>query len=267
MSDLSIKEIEGIEFYVSEDGKQTGVSISGLARLCGVTQQTISQRILQPLKTPTAKLPSKSLEALRDKGIDPQLKHTTFNNYKLCVVSHEVAAVIITYYAFESKNQTEEAKYSLSKFAAIGMDRWIKEVVGFSEAEAHAQLVGLMQELMSEVKELKADVQELRDFKKATVTLPGLQAQFEMYAKQEAALNSPPFTLDEWLQSKGIHLSHGTKCSLGRMIADLYKVNRQAFPEKARAYDVNRKGGGLVTVYRASDIPMLQTALQKVLAG
>lgn len=259
MSNLTVKEVNGIEFYVSNDGKQVGVSISGLARLCGVTQQTISQRIVKPLQDPTAKLPSETLEVLRSKGFNPQL------NGQALLIDAQSASAIITYYAFESRNQTQEAKFSLSKFASMGMESWIKQVVGYAESASEDKLLGMMQELMSEVKELRADVKDLQGFKQATITLPGLQQQFDGYAHQERTLDSTPFTLSDWLKTKGITLDDGTMKGFGRRVAELYKVNRQALPRKVKAYQIGHKGRGDVRVYTAYDTPMLETALQMVL--
>lgn len=259
MSSLTVKEVNGIEFYVSNDGKQVGVSQNGLARLCGVTPQTISQRIIKPLQEPSAKLPGESLELLRSGGFNPKL------NGQVLLIDSSSAAAIITYYAFESRNKTQEAKFSLRKFASMGMETWIKQIVGFAESASDDKLLGMMQELMSEVKELRADVKDLRDFKRATVTLPGLQQQFDGYAHQESSLDSAPFTLSDWLKTKGITLDNGTMKSFGRRVAELYKVNRQAFPPKVKAYHLGKKGRGDVRVYTAYDTPMLETALQMVL--
>ena len=60
--------IDGIEFYVSNDGKSTGVSISGVSRLCGVARQTI-QGVMS-----AGKLPGKSLEGSDSLGFSTQLE-------------------------------------------------------------------------------------------------------------------------------------------------------------------------------------------------
>lgn len=271
MSNLEVVKpvvVDGIEFYVSASGKETGVSVSGLTRLCGLESVNTMRTLLKSLDGHsgyTSKQPPQQLEALRGKVFSRLLKGEQEGSKDVEVVYSGAAAEIIAYYAYESRSANKTAKFSLKKFTQIGIDTWIKQVVGYAESASDDKLLGLMQELMSEVRELRSDVKELRDFKKATVELPGLQAQFEGYAKQENILDSAPFALDDWLKGKGLTLDIGKKCSLGRMVADIYKINRQELPKKKKAYELGRKGRGWVTVYTAADTPMLETALQKLL--
>lgn len=257
MFNLTVKEVNGIEFYVSNDGKQSGVSQNGLSRLCGVSREPIYS-ILNSLEEGAGKQPPKQLETLRGK-----LSKGLVSGVR--IVPSQVASRIVRYYAYESKVANDTAKFSYDKFAEIGMDSWIKQVVGYAESASEDKLLGMMQELMAEVKELRADVKDLRGFKQATITLPGLQQQFEGYAHQENTLDSTPFTLSDWLKTKGIILANGTMKGFGRRVAELYKVNRQALPRKVKAYQIGHKGRGDVRVYTAYDTPMLETALQMVL--
>ena len=257
MSTLAVKEVNGIEFYVSNDGKQSGVSQNGLARLCGTSRSTIYS-LLNTLEEGAGKMPPKSLIPMRgelSKGLTDGVR----------IVPSQIASRIIRYYAYESRVANNTAKFSYDKFAEIGMDTWIKQIVRFSDAESEDKLLNMMQELMGEVKELRSDVKELRNFKRATVTLPGLQQQFDGYAHIENTIDSAPFTLSDWLKSKGITLDAGTMKSFGRRVAELYKVNRQAFPPKVKAYKLGHKGRGNVRAYTAHDAPMLETALAMVL--
>lgn len=78
MSDKIIVQpsvINDVEFYITSDGRDAGVSISGLARLCGVTQQTMSQRIVNPLADNTGvSTQLKMLEPLLGNVFSPQLE-------------------------------------------------------------------------------------------------------------------------------------------------------------------------------------------------
>lgn len=70
--DPTIKD--GIEFYVSLDGKQCGMSHHGLARLCGVASSTLREYIGGRLKTyETAKTPSMG-------GNNPGVEYPYFEN-------------------------------------------------------------------------------------------------------------------------------------------------------------------------------------------
>ena len=50
------------------------------------------------------------------------------------VIPAEICAAICTYYATESKAANDTARYSLAKFAAIGIDSWIRNVTGHAIA-------------------------------------------------------------------------------------------------------------------------------------
>lgn len=48
------KEVDGMKFYVSIDGKQSGMSVRGLARMAGVALSTV-QKLLLKVDNPTDK--------------------------------------------------------------------------------------------------------------------------------------------------------------------------------------------------------------------
>ena len=63
---------DDIELYVTNDGKVTGVSVTGLAKLCGVTRMAISQ-VTNSLNDPESKKYPKSLEPLLGKVFTPKV--------------------------------------------------------------------------------------------------------------------------------------------------------------------------------------------------
>lgn len=116
--------VDEIEFYISDDGKHLGMSISGLAKLCGIGRPGLSDtlnRLSDPPSTVSKSSP-KSLESLRGKVFN--LSVVGVNGAK--IIPSQVCARIIRYYAYESSVQNDVAKFSFEKFADMGMDLWIK---------------------------------------------------------------------------------------------------------------------------------------------
>jgi hypothetical protein len=120
-------ERDGVEFFTIDATGESGMSESGLARLCGVTQQAISH-LLQDLVT--NKLPSECLKLFLGKDLLLQTKG--LKNAR--VVKDRVCAAVIEYYAFESRYKTTEALFAFRKFAAMGIQSWIQEITGWHQS-------------------------------------------------------------------------------------------------------------------------------------
>lgn len=167
MSNLVLrKEVrDGIEFFVSNDGDEAGMSQLGLAVFNGVAESTL--RALATSFSNSGKLPSETLEALRFKGLQivdvPGLpgKPVKFIPAELC-------EAITFYYAFEAQRVSPEvrdhARKSYRKFAAIGIKTWILEVTGYTpnltpdptlDSEAVRELGAVLKHLLGEVKRVK----------------------------------------------------------------------------------------------------------------
>ena len=122
------KEVDSVEFFVNTKTGLTGISISGLGRLSGVTQQAVS-KLLEALTTKAA---SKWLKPFVGKDLTLTTNYSSpdrkTRNTK--IIKSEVCARIITHYAFAGR---EAAQIALVKFNAIGIDCWIKEIVGYQD--------------------------------------------------------------------------------------------------------------------------------------
>ncbi len=246
---------EGIEFYCSKSGEEVGMSQSGLALFCGIAESTIRD-LLKQLRGNT---PPKSLEHLTGKFID--LTITSAQNAK--VIDGDVCEEIVWYYASERRNVVAQTNHR--KFAKNGVKSFIQQITGFQKQTTDVNTV-LLQEILGTMKQMKTKTEVLDKFNKATITLPGLQYQFKEYAHGDRELDGSPFGATQWLKSKGINFTHGQKVKFGRMVAELYKCNRQQQPEKKSNYGMGIKKFGRTTAYRPSDIPMLETALAKMLS-
>lgn len=259
MSHLEIVQpviIDEVEFYCSSDGSQVGMSQSGLALFCGTSRRSL-QRLLENTCSKNA---PKELETLHSMEI---YLRTITSNQQAKVVDADVCAEIVWYYAIEKQNPI--ATRNLKKLNNLGMRTFIKKITGFSEKET-LMPTDLLNQILETCRRMESKVEVLDKFNKTTVTLPGLQRQFKDYVQQEGKVfDTKPFTLSQWLTGQGIELTLAQKQTLGRLIADLYKCNKQEKPQKMRNYKVGLENTGTSTVYRSTDIPMLNVALEQFL--
>jgi hypothetical protein len=116
---------DGVEFYTLTKNGASGMSIAGLARLCGVHHSAIRQ-LLQ--RTHSSKTRSKWLKTLI--GKDVYLAANVPSGAK--ILTSETCVAIIGYFAFESKHKTEEAQFAFEKFAHMGMVNWIQSQTGWT---------------------------------------------------------------------------------------------------------------------------------------
>lgn len=122
------KEVDSVEFFVCLLTKRTGISISGLGRLCGVSKQAISdlRKALSSRAASEWLEPLVGIDLTLARGYsspDPKTRNVTILKSLAC-------ALIITHYAFTGR---KTAQLSLVKFNAIGIDTWIKQVVGYND--------------------------------------------------------------------------------------------------------------------------------------
>lgn len=238
----------GIELYVSNDGTQSGVSQIGLARLCGITEAPLRRTLND--NTKMAHILGKQIPTA-----DLSLVLTSEHNAK--IIKHQYASKIIFYYAITAINKTKEAQYSLAKFLEIGMDKWIKESLGYVEQHGNAdqRLFDLLAVMGSDIKEMKADLASTSGYRAARISLPGLREWMEALDESDRKqLALPPaggeqlFTLNEWadVDQDGMSLDRKQKHGLANILSSTYKMMALEMPEKVVRY--NEKGYKLAPV-------------------
>lgn len=122
-------------FYTVEETGESGTNQTGLAILCGVTQQSISN--LE--KTLTSKAPSKILEPFvgKDLTLTKSSQETVFVNGKdvgnLTVYKPGFCYAVIQHYAFQGN---EVAQYTSSQFGVPGFNQWVQSITGWKKPEA-----------------------------------------------------------------------------------------------------------------------------------
>jgi hypothetical protein len=124
---------DGVEFFTIEETGESGMSETGLSRLCGVSQQGVNKLLRTKVTTNPEEIclklrPGKKIW-LQPKGLS-SVDNSYISNIK--VVSAEACAAVIEYYAFESKYRSETAAFALRKFSSIGINAWIQEITHWS---------------------------------------------------------------------------------------------------------------------------------------
>lgn len=189
--------------------QKTGLSISGLARLCGGDRTTV--RDLVNSTEGGGKTPPKWLESLIGKVFVPGVKGS--NNAK--VIDAKAASRIIRYYAYESAASNETAKDSYDKFAEIGVETWVKEITGYASSNDMPELKSLIYKLIDKVDKLEVTTNKYNSIKQTTVRLyPGIDyinSEIEDGYLLEPTVEDVPFTASEWLLTKGITLERSAK--------------------------------------------------------
>lgn len=130
--DSIIRTVEdGVEFFTVNATGESGMSKSGLARLCGTSRQSVDELIDNAVAGQSR---SKGLKCLRGKEIHLQvgIKYKNASVLKACV-----CAAAIKYYAFSGN---ELAQYSLDKFLEIGITVWIQDINHWTpQARTHTE--------------------------------------------------------------------------------------------------------------------------------
>jgi hypothetical protein len=257
----------GVEFYVSKDGFQRGISQSGCARLCGVKEPMIRQIISGLLDR--SRKPNKSLEHLV--GADLYLALGSSRQAK--VLDSKVAASLIAYYAFERNNET--ARYSLSKFASIGIDQWIDRVTGAVNSNDGLALLNsinaTMGKLLVKVENLERIEEETQGYRKAVVTLPLLEKWMSELSEGEKEKVLAPaeetYTIKEAIEAfhpGTIYSSTVLKklaLKVGQTIAAL--SDKPALKKQTP----NGKGYNMsVNAYTKDQLPLVRLCLQSILS-
>ena len=190
--------------------------------------------------------PQNLIKDLRGKGLYLAISSTQ----QAKVLDAKVAARIVRYYAFEATNQTDIAKYSLGKFAEIGIERWIKDVTGYAESgdvfklmQSVANQLNLMQK---DITDMKVQLFQTEGYRAARVTLPGLREWMEnpevakynriaLPGSEEEEL----FTLNEWATKaqNGLVLSKSNKHALANNVSSVYKAMALEMPPKVVRLD------------------------------
>ena len=262
--ELSPEIVNEIEFYVSSDLDVSGLSISGVARLAGVDRKTISQ-LVNLLDNPGEKMVVKSLQPFVGKVFTPGA--IGVNNAK--IVNAKAASRIIRYYAYESKQACNEiAKNSYDKFAEIGIDNWIKNIIGISNNNNNTQVIEMLSTLIGKVDRLETVTTEYNRIRGNTsVVFPNLDKMLEDLKEQELPqlTSGVEISLNQWLLSKGMMLDRSSKHRLSLLVSETYKTTTGKKPHKKTIKLSKGRYQPNTCVYKEEEFPILEMSLRKLL--
>lgn len=258
MSNLTInKEVRnGIEFWVSNDASQVGMSLSGLSAMTGTDLAGVA-RLIESYRN-LSKLPSEQLETLRSKGLQicdvPGLpgKPVKFIPAELC-------AAVIEYYALDAKRVSPEVRAialaNMRLFNKVGMKMFILNQVGYKVTSPEQQDISqMLSHIVKEMSEMKELTKRYVHIKEATKSRPGLDEILEQYERGYLLTSGDSFTIATWLKAKGVDLTQKQKISLGLAISMTYRTHKREVPIT----------NGQVRFYTADDIPLLESALKNL---
>jgi hypothetical protein len=120
---------DDVEFFTIDATGESGMSETGLARLCGVSRQAVMKatREMGVTKNQNSDLKStpSQYSRVQPKGLTPEergyISHFSF-------LSASVCADVIEHYAIDSRHKTEEALFAYRKFAKQGINTWIQQI-------------------------------------------------------------------------------------------------------------------------------------------
>jgi hypothetical protein len=268
---VTAQEINGINFYVSADGQESGMSQTGLSKLCGVSQRDLG-RLLKLVNKggleSTTKIPERLIPHSKT-AVTP--RHTSFGVSNF--VPSKFCSDIIKYYAFDLKS--EIALYSCEKFMDIGIDAWIKKVVGFSEDSKSLALLesinSTMGKLMVKVEHLEEIEARTEGYRRATVTLPLLERWMNALSDEAAAKILEPaeelYTVKEALDKMfpGLILDKTSMKKLalkvGQTITALSdRPNLKKKTKNSRGYDMS------VNAYSEVQLPLIRLCYLSIIS-
>jgi transcriptional regulator with XRE-family HTH domain len=231
-------ERDGVEFFTIDETGESGMSESGLARLCGVTRRAVD-KVLR--STPATWEHKKSLEPHRNKSVrllpNKDFATSRGQNADINLIRAEVCAKVIEYYAFDSKYKTEEAFFAYRKFATLGITSWIQQMTDW-----HGNAVP------------KSGI--VTDFKTIDLLMDKRLdgSSYRVYLVLQKAIRlRMPLTADEIMDRAGISRSAYstavTKLDELGLLPEWCKIQRKNHPERVVRDRLQAQLGGKVEAY------------------
>lgn len=252
--------VNGVDLFVSIDGKISAVSINGLSLLCGVSNNSISTLVAELQKEGGTKVASKTLEHLRGKvllGGDYRMwEH--FGTAPKLIVS-EAAADIIFYYACESKVANDKARTSLKAFTKIGIDAWIKKAVGFVAPPEKKQLPLEVLKGLHDVVGMYLVNDDI-----ITKHVPGVGLVLSAYKDEPALELEEPFLLREYFEAKGIK-DIKVRQKFAHYLSGFYKGTTKLTAKKTTYH--KQKKMAATNCYSLEHLPLIEAAWENFALG
>ena len=229
---------DDVEFFTIDATGESGMSESGVARLCGVSSVAVNKMLRTTVVTweQDGSLEPGQRRHLSFKLAD-QRKTSDCQFLNIKILSAELCARVIQYYAFESKNKTEEALFAFQKFAARGLNTWIQGITHWHGTTSPKN--GIVTDFNT--------IDTLMDKR-----LDG--SSYRVYLVLQKAIRlRMPLTADEIMERAGIsrsaYTTAVTKLDELALLPDWCKIQRKNQPERAVRDRLQSQLGGKVEAY------------------
>jgi hypothetical protein len=231
-------ERDGVEFFTVDETGESGMSESGLARLCGVSPVSIHKFVS-----------SSALTWDQEKALNPAFRKTiafkpgsgknlkSSQNSNIKILSALVCARVIRHYALESKYKTQEALFTLDKFSTAGITAWIQEITHWHGNPAPKTGIAIDYQTIDTLMDKRLDGSSYRVY----------------LVLQKAIRLRMTLTADEIMLRSGISRSAYTTAvtkldELG-LLPDWCKIQRKNHPERIVRDRLQAQLGGKVEAY------------------
>lgn len=246
--------VDSVEFFVSADKSQVGMSQIGIARFCGVAESTMRSFISDGARRNNT---SDELKSLLNKDL-PLAASESGGLVKL--IPAEVCVSVIEHFAFTENNET--AKFAFRKFAAIGFSAWVLQITGQEEVKPLSNLEHL--------KQLQKGLEEMIKVEEYCVNKPGLTNMVN-FAKNDALSlpsNDIPtetlLTIDDILERLGIDAARDEKKAIGMYAATAYRnlTGKKPYQLRKNMKQLNKKHQSfMVSAYPLDFVPIIENAI------
>jgi transcriptional regulator with XRE-family HTH domain len=229
---------DDVEFFTIDATGESGMSEVGLARLCDVARQSVSQ-ILRDMVA--GKWDQNRLEPLSRKDVWLQatglaaIEKSKISN--LSIIRANACAKVIKHYAFDSRHRTEKALFAYQNFAELGINTWIQNITDW-----HGNAVP------------KTGI--VTDFKTIDVLMDKRLdgSSYRVYLVLQKAIRlRMPLTADEIMDRAGISRSAYstavTKLDELGLLPEWCKIQRKNQPERVVRDRLQAQLGGKVEAY------------------
>jgi DNA-binding transcriptional regulator GbsR (MarR family) len=229
---------DDVEFFTIDATGESGMSESGLARLCGVSKQSVSELLRNMV---SGNLAENQLEPMQRRDLWCQARGvSSLDKSKISnlnVVRASVCAKVIKHYAFESRYKTEKALFAYQTFAEMGITAWIQEMTDWHGNPVPKNGITLDFKTIDLLLDKKLDGTSYRVF----------------LILQNAIRSRMTLTADEIMKraeiSRSTYSTAVTKLDELGLLPDWCKIQRKNQPEKVVRDRLQAQLGGKVEAY------------------
>lgn len=263
---------DGIEFYCSMNGEETGMSQTGLAKFVGLPATSL-QRLLESFGLATQT--ESDLDVLASFQLGIYCENLVGMNQRAPtrIIKADFCGELCAYVAYEYKGGNKIARYSLKRFASSGIQNFIQKVTGHQKIEGQSEnltlIVSMLRDLTKDVGEMRVELGKTAGYRTAKVFYPGLSFIPEDSLEDDTVLmiegDLSWYTITEALVElfPNISFDKGAKVSIGKMVAATWKSLKQEYPTKIIRYSDKGTKKAPVAGYPASFLPLIKNDVNK----